>query len=58
MQAELDSLIDKVARLAQAAKELREENQTLRHDNLTLRTRISEATAQVDSLIARIAQEQ
>ncbi|MGL4574285.1 MAG: hypothetical protein ACRCV9_05795 [Burkholderiaceae bacterium] len=58
MQTELDSMVDKVGRLAQAVKELREENQTLRHDNLALRTRISEATAHVDALIARIAQEQ
>jgi regulator of replication initiation timing len=57
MQAELDTLVDKVERLARTVKELREENQTLRHDNLALRTRISEATAHVDTLIARIAQE-
>jgi regulator of replication initiation timing len=58
MQEDLDLLVEKVERLSKALKLLREENQTLRHDNLALRTRISEATAHVDTLIARIAQEQ
>jgi regulator of replication initiation timing len=58
MQAELDQLVEKVERLARTVKDLREENQTLRHDNLALRTRINEATAHVDTLIARIATEQ
>jgi regulator of replication initiation timing len=58
MQEDLDSMVEKVERLAKALKALREENQALRHDNLALRTRISEATAHMDTLISRIAQEQ